>query len=185
MATKKHTCPRRRENGMDVENALRGSGPNLDTYEPKHGLVGQPTGCSYCGSMDPEDFMNAVRTGAEIGPTDKSYKLYVKGLPTDPDELWCAGKASHPQPGYRPYSELTKAEKAAVRKDWVYDVEEGYYGLFHMKDSVEGKFYTQHLSEEQGWEFDRLWKEHKIVWGMPGAPYVPLFIPGPSTTAKS
>ena len=48
-------------------------------------------------------------------------------------------------------------------------------------DAHSGKFYTQHLSEEQGWKFDQLWRERKINWGYPGAPYVPLFIPGPST----
>lgn len=121
-----HTCPRRIENGTHLaDSPLRGSGPNLDTYESGRGLVGQGSGCSYCGSMSPDEFMQAVRDGKEIGPTDKSYKLYV--------------------------------------------------------DSHSGKFYTQHLSEEQGWEFDKLWKEGKVVWGYPHQPYVPLFIPGPST----
>jgi len=123
--TSKHTCPRRIENGMHVaDSPMRGAGPNRDTYDKGHGLVGQARGCSYCGSMHPDDFMDAVRAGKEIGPTDKSYKLYV--------------------------------------------------------DDHGGKFYTQHLSEEQGWEFHRLWKEHKIRWGYPGAPYRPLYIPGPS-----
>lgn len=54
---------------------------------------------------------------------------------------------------------------------------------FYVDDHA-GKFYTQHLSEEQGWEFDRLWREHKINWGYPGGPYVPLFIPGPSTSKE-
>ncbi|MCW2758043.1 MAG: hypothetical protein JWO46_1789 [Nocardioidaceae bacterium] len=123
-----HTCPRRGENGMDSPNSpLRGAGTGLDEYRKGHGLVGQARGCSYCGSMSPDDFMEAVRTGVEIGPTDKSYKLYV--------------------------------------------------------DSMRGKFYTAHLSEEQGWEFDRLWKAHEINWGYPGAPYVGLYIPGPSTAS--
>jgi hypothetical protein len=122
----RHTCPRRVENGhADPDSPFVGSGTDLDTYESGHGLVGQARGCSYCGSMSPDDFMQAVREGTEIGPTDKSYKLYV--------------------------------------------------GTGH------GKFYTQHLSEEQGNEFDQLWRERKIAWGYPGAPYAPLFIPGPST----
>lgn len=45
------------------------------------------------------------------------------------------------------------------------------------------KFYTHHLSEEQGWEFDQLWKDKKINWGE-FPPYVPLYIPGPSTKSK-
>lgn len=58
----------------------------------------------------------------EIGPTDKSYKLYV--------------------------------------------------------GEMAGKFYTQHFSTEQADEFDQLWREHKINWGYPYAPYVPLYLPG-------
>ena len=74
-----HTCPRRIEDGTAAPSALRGSGEDRDTYIPGHGLIGQASGCSYCGSMDPEDFMAAVRNGAEVGPTDKSYKVYVDG----------------------------------------------------------------------------------------------------------
>lgn len=40
------------------------------------------------------------------------------------------------------------------------------------------KFYTHHLSEEQGREFGQLWRDGKINWGYPGQPYVPLYIPG-------
>lgn len=124
-----HTCPRRFELGMvGADSPLVGSGRNLDSFTRGQGLVGQKSGCSYCGSMSPEDFMEAVKTGAKIGPTDKSYKLYV---------------GDH-----------------------------------------DGKFYTQHLSEEQGFEFHQLWLDDKVNWGYPGAPYVRLFIPGPSTKGK-
>lgn len=66
----RHTCPRRAENPWSHDE-------NRDTYAPRHGLVSQPRGCTYCGSLPPDDFMEAVRRGAEVGPTDKSYKLYV------------------------------------------------------------------------------------------------------------
>lgn len=46
------------------------------------------------------------------------------------------------------------------------------------------KFYTHHLSEEQGWEFVQLWREGKINFGE-FPPYVPLYIPGPSTQQRS
>lgn len=123
------TCPRRFGDGTADENSpYVGSGQNLDYFSHGYGLVGQKSGCNYCGSMPPEDFMAAVRSGAKIGPTDKSYKLYV---------------GDH-----------------------------------------DGKFYTQHLSEEQGFEFHQLWLDNKINWGHPGAPYVRLFLPGPSTLGK-
>lgn len=66
-------CPRRAEGG--VASTFSG----VDTWAPGHGLVTQATGCSYCGSMAPDDFMAAVRAGKKIGPTDKSYKAYVDG----------------------------------------------------------------------------------------------------------
>lgn len=39
------------------------------------------------------------------------------------------------------------------------------------------KFYTPHLSVEQGDEFITLWKAQQINWGYPGYPYVRLLIP--------
>lgn len=126
----KHTCPRRIENGMhSASSPMRGAGENLDTYKEGRGLVGQPRGCTYCGSMSPEDFLEAVKNKAEIGPTDKSYKLYI--------------------------------------------------------DDHKGKFYTQHLSPEQGHAFYQMMQANEVNWGYPGYPYVPLYLPGPSTDPKT
>lgn len=76
--TETHTCPRRAEAGMDdATSPLVGAGTNLDTYTEGHGLIGQARGCSYCGSMHPDDFMEAARTGAVLGTTTKDYKMYV------------------------------------------------------------------------------------------------------------
>ena len=33
--------------------------------------------CSYCGSISPEAFFEAIERGTELGPTDKNYKVYV------------------------------------------------------------------------------------------------------------
>lgn len=36
--------------------------------------------CSYCGSANPDLFMYLIRNGiVELGPTDKNYKVYLKG----------------------------------------------------------------------------------------------------------
>lgn len=35
--------------------------------------------CSYCGSVSPDDFFEALKQGAEIIPTDKDYKCYING----------------------------------------------------------------------------------------------------------
>ena len=54
-----------------------------DTWEERNdpsapGLLGNGQRCcSYCGSMHPEDFLQAIETGWEVGPTDKNYKVYV------------------------------------------------------------------------------------------------------------
>lgn len=78
--SKKFTCPRRIAEGHASDDSpLVLDGSNKDEWTDRSGLVGQATGCSYCGSMPPQDFMDAVRDGKEIVPTDKPYKLYVHG----------------------------------------------------------------------------------------------------------
>lgn len=176
------TCGRRVENGMDRDDGpLRGSGKNLDSYESRHGLVGQPLGCTYCGSMPADAFMEAVRTGVEIGATDKSYKFYVSGLPLGEPTLRCTSSSNHRGIDFRPYNELTKPEKRAVKAAGYGKRKDQFFGGFQTYTTYEAKFYTQHLSEEQGWEFAELRKAGVIVWQGGIAPYVPLYIPGPST----
>lgn len=184
-STAKHLCPRRSEGfGRLADPGVTGP----DSYGPKHGLVGQPSGCTYCGSMSGDDFMDLVRAGAEIGPTDKSYKLYVKGIPRDgdPDEPRVVSTSSSPGDRLRGWKDLTRAEKRAVKNSvsWPENYKEGYYSFMPWGPTVDGKFYTKHLSDEQGWEFDRLWRDGKINWGYPGYPYVKLYIPGPSTATR-
>lgn len=35
--------------------------------------------CSYCGSLEPSEFMRRAEAGEELTPTDKNYKVYVGG----------------------------------------------------------------------------------------------------------
>jgi hypothetical protein len=178
---------------MDREDSpFRLAGANLDTYTKGHGLVGQPEGCSYCGSLPGDVFIDLVKAHAEIGPTDKSYKLYVKGIERDgsPDDLRIISRATHPGGSGRGWKDLTRAEKRALKEDakihrpFPEDLKSGYYTFAKWGATVEGKFYTHHLSEEQGWEFHRLWQDKQVNWGYPGAPYTPLYVPGPSTQPK-
>jgi hypothetical protein len=55
------SCPRRAETGFAGEDSFRADGT-----------------CSYCGSMSPDKLFEAIEAGAEIGPTDKNYKVYVE-----------------------------------------------------------------------------------------------------------
>lgn len=49
--------------------------PEEDYYRerPGNGLC-----CSFCGSLNPTEFMELIKDGAEVGPTDKNYKVYVR-----------------------------------------------------------------------------------------------------------
>lgn len=59
-------CPRRAEN----------PGPWRYDEGPDTYIDGR---CSYCGSVEPGEFLQAVRDGVEVGPTDKNYKAYLAG----------------------------------------------------------------------------------------------------------
>ncbi len=50
---------------------------NLDRWVKRDHWPGKPLCCSFCGSLQPEVFLEALQNGAEIGPTDKSYKAYL------------------------------------------------------------------------------------------------------------
>lgn len=99
-------CPRRFEIGQ--------SGDGEDTWRADNT-------CSYCGSMNPDVFMQKAEAGVELGPTDKDYKVYVDGM--------------------------------------------------------NGKFYFQHLSEEQMKKFVELLNAKTLKIGYPGHFYTtPFFI---------
>jgi hypothetical protein len=63
--SEKTTCPRRVN--------------ELGPWEHKEGLdTWREDGtCSFCGSLHPDKFIQAVKDGAGVVPTDKNYKAYV------------------------------------------------------------------------------------------------------------
>lgn len=70
----KFTCPLRavglasdRREGLD------------DWVEPRGPYNSGTLACSYCGSMRPEEFLDAVKRQVELVPTDKNYKAYLTG----------------------------------------------------------------------------------------------------------
>ena len=164
--SEKHTCPRRTENGMDREDGpFRGGGQNLDSYTSGHGMVGQPRGCTYCGSMPPDDFMEGVRSGAfQLGPTDKSYKVYVHEAVTEEQ----AAAQRQRMIGSYVGAGMSEAEAAQM-----VDSEGEFIGTGHHI----GKFYFQHLSEPQMREFYDLLIAKRLNIGYPGRFYVlPFFM---------
>lgn len=67
-------CPRR----LEVPTNNYNKPEDTDNYDAHAAARGVPSACSFCGSLGPNDFLNAMRTGAELGPTDKNYKVYVE-----------------------------------------------------------------------------------------------------------
>lgn len=188
--SEKFTCPRRIADGMaGSDSRFRNAGDNLDGWTSRSGLVGQPIGCSYCGSLPSDQFMEFVEQGYEVGPTDKSYKFYMKIPHPNPGSLRVISSSNGPGPegaNMRPYKELSRAEKKVVRETSTYpkNFKEGYYSLTTWGELTEAKFYTHHLTEEQGWRFYELQRSLRINWGYPGHPYVSLYIPGPSNADR-
>lgn len=133
--------------------------------------------CSYCGSLSPEKFFEAIEAGYEIGPTDKSYKVYVDLPNPIAGQVGCFSSTTHETPGYF----LLTEEKA---KEIVWDREgaAAYYIGRYVKLSPHAqvshkKFYFQHLNVEQQQRFIDLLNEKKINIGYPGRFYAkPFFI---------
>ena len=94
----------------------------LDGFSSGHGLIGQETGCTFCGSLPGDRFMELLRAGKELEPTDKDYKAYVRD-----------------------------------------------------GDKTVGKFYYQHLSQDQKLEFIDLVNSRRLAIGYPGYLYVTPF----------
>lgn len=134
--------------------------------------------CSYCGSIEPNFFMGVIEQGAEIGPTDKNYKVYVEVPNENPGELIIVGSANFDKQGCHGWvpaedvvDEIFKrsGSERGTHTKWV------QLGLRGPKQTL--KFYFQHLSSEQKHKFVQLLNERKLNIGMPGHFYVtPFFI---------
>ena len=174
MPSDEHECPRRRE----APNASRF--PGSDRWTTGHGLISQKgeRSCSYCGSLHPDRFMELVREGWLVGPTDKSYKAYLARPYTDAEkvtqrEKWHA--TDHVARAIRELGEKDGKTPAAIDADldreWTERVEPFMGG-----GSRECKFYFQHLSEEQRHEFIDLLNTKQVQFSYPGYFYVlPFF----------
>jgi len=153
MSDQTFQCPRR------AESPLQPSGE--DDW-------GKDDSCSYCGSLNPITLMERLEIGdVELGPTDKSYKVYVKNR----------GGALFKQ-SYKNCPDINDCWKecnngAIECSHWV------------TRDVVETKFYFQHLSPEQQKRFIELLNARKIKLGMPGHFYVLPFFMGKKTEELS
>jgi hypothetical protein len=115
---------------------------NNQEYDKGHGLFGRQhsveKSCTYCGGLNPDTFMDWVRNGGKITPTDKSYKVYIQCPYVDPRN----GEVK----------EETSSDGIKITS---------YYGM-------EAKFYFDHLNKQQAEEFVELLTERKISFKYPG-----------------
>lgn len=63
-------CPRRAENGVMPGGPF--NVPDADSWHPERNT------CSWCGSLNPDEAMRRILAGAEVEPTDKDYKIYLR-----------------------------------------------------------------------------------------------------------
>lgn len=190
MTEAKFTCGRRGDplafgagtEGEDIWRAERGGSYHMG-----------PT-CSYCGSISQDAFFAAIEDGAEIGPTDKSYKVYVEMANPDPDAMRVvAGSSGDENPGYGDYCkrerDLTPEEAdLAHRCGWgtLRDLATSDHWIcFGPSGPVKhGKFYFQHLDDAGKDRFIELHNAKKIKIGYPGHFYTPPFFARPREPAQ-
>ncbi len=174
---RKQTCPRR---VSDIGPWERAEG--LDEWREDRGLAGQNRvglSCSFCGSLHPDRFMELVREGWVVGPTDKSYKAYL-GRPRTVEEI--AGRKAQ----WMSADAVARAIRDLGAKDGkteeqvTADLEEEWntrhLPAFRDGCGQEAKFYYQHLSDAQRAEFIELYNEHRMTISYPGYLYtLPFF----------
>lgn len=111
-------CPRREENGampgpngepprffpeQDVWREPHEASPNSGSISPYDRRT-----CSYCGSWHPDDMLEYIENGGQIGPTDKSYKIY---LACSPNKFYFQHLDAD---GKRKFIELLNAQKVVI-----------------------------------------------------------------------
>jgi hypothetical protein len=168
------TCPRRMHEFGSWERA-----ENLDSWTTRQSAVG--LSCSFCGSLNPDRFMELVRQGWIVGPTDKSYKAYLDRPATDEEkqarkDRWLASTVGQA---------LKRAAEAEGKtpEQVAEELDQAYQAENPMGDSAgtAAKFYYQHLSAEQQAEFIELYNAHRMKVGNPGYLYVLPFFTASST----
>ncbi len=126
-------CPRREE--VPEYPGMKKS----DVWEKRGGL----RCCSFCGSLHPDDFMDALEKRRSIATTSKNYKVYVM-LP-------------NPRVGKRyVMSTESRLDIFGLR------INKKTYG--REGAILQTKFYFQHLSDEQQRRFIELANEKALVF---------------------
>lgn len=155
-------CPRRAEGPQ---------WPGPDVWRDHSGMAGaseaaRPT-CSFCGSLEPGRFLELVEAGWIVGPTDKSYKAYLR-RPLTAEELaerkqqWLASVVVRAVRSVEEASGKSPAEvEQVLERRWESD-------QAYCSSHCEAKIYFQHLSPEQRKRFIELHNAGRMAIGNPG-----------------
>jgi hypothetical protein len=166
-----HLCPRR-------EETLGRSFPGLPDSDTWNDRDGYPV-CSYCGSLNPDRFMECVEAGVELGPTDKNYKVYIDLPDPKAGELKITGSSNgekSPGPSWTRATAQDLVEYYGGAERVPHDT---HIKWVHRttRQTVHGKFYFMHLSDGHRTRFVELMNSGKLSLGFPGRFYVlPYFV---------
>lgn len=171
------TCPRRMLDMGPWERA-----ENLDSWDIRGSDAIGPA-CSFCGSLHPDRFMELVRQGWVVGPTDKSYKAYLSKPLTDEEKAehksrWLDGFTAQ---GIQASAEARNESREQAREELgrYYDEQVAPFS----ESTKQAKFYYVHLSEEQQHEFIDLHNSRQMHIGYPGRFYQPPYFTQPDTNS--
>lgn len=165
-------CPRREESGLQLTEPDTDHFRNDDT-------------CSYCGSLNPDTFMAKVEASEiTLGPTDKSYKVYVEGIANPmAGARRVVSSSNAPFHGALQVSELGPEDRAVVESAYPgphrrADDHPPKYVTFGVESQTRfSKFYFKHLSVDQRKRFVELLNGKRLQLGEPGYFYVrPFFV---------
>lgn len=162
MDATEHRCPRRVESPI-ADRTFKGP----DRWERRDGV----RRCSYCGSMHPEDLFMAIGDRVELGPTDKSYKVYVHLPNPKAGQIVQVGSESGPA-----YNVLTGEPNKPDLTIWE-KVRGRYDRNIKASPTLHAKFYFQHFDDDQQQRFVNLLNAKAVNIGFPGHFYrLPFFI---------
>lgn len=144
-------------------------GPNVPFKPPFNGEMTwrEDNTCSWCGSLHQDEFMRRLEAGdIEVGPTDKSYKVYVRNVGGENFKQTSRNCPVHPCPDVTDTQGNVNVENCT---HWV-------------TREVDGtKFYFHHLTDAQRARFIELHNAGKIKLGYPHYFYVTPFFCAPAS----
>lgn len=136
--------------------------------------------CSYCGSLSPEKFFEALDKNCELVPTDKNYKVYVEIPNPQAGQEWPLMSSFSDEP---PSGDGWLQVTDELRQKYFLDDGKKWIKLSKMSATDQAKFYFMHLSEEQMQKFIDIYNEKKLHFAFPGYFYVSPYFMRPATPA--